>query len=202
MGIPTFSVCQFRSEAVGLESGEWAVGCSADANAWQRVVAELDVAEAVAEGDVLDTEVIAAFHEVRSIVTVAHVPTLNQGCCAWVGVACASTVPAVFVLSTVEVVVRCCVAERALAVPEFATCLAVAADVEVESLPLEAEVEAVSHIRNVAAEALLVATVDCAVAVHVFILEVARHEFVSHCDWVGCTFFRSLVDANHLVAVV
>ena len=68
------AVGQFGSECVGLEGGERTVGGQAETQARHGVVAQFEVAECVAERNVLNTEVVGAFYKVRTVLLVAYVP--------------------------------------------------------------------------------------------------------------------------------
>ena len=117
-----------------------------------------------------------------------------------VGRACAC--PAVFHLRCIKVVVGSGVTEGTLTVPQLAAGLAISAQGKVEVLVSKAYVEAIREIGDVRTQDLLVATVNHAVVVNIFILEVARFQSISYGNGVGRTLFGSLVNAYYLITIV
>ena len=65
----------------------------------------------------------------------------------FVGRAC--TRPAVLILCTVKVIVVGCIAQGTLTVPQFAACLSVGSEAEVEVLIRESGIEAISKAGHV-----------------------------------------------------
>ena len=93
-GVPSFGVTDFRREGMRLEGGEGFVSAETQTDTRHLIGTYAHIGKRVTEGDILDTEIIAALNEIAGVLAVTDVPAFHQTCSRRVGVGRTLSVPA------------------------------------------------------------------------------------------------------------